>query len=100
MNQKTKQILIIIVIVVVSFIGYKIFFVNKEPAGIALAPDSMAMAELADNQKTLTLLNNLKRVTLDEMIFSNQIFMELINFERPIMDEPIGRPNPFLPIGR
>jgi len=100
MNQKTKQIIIIIVIIVISFIGYKMFFVSSETGNTPLVSDKKVTTDFVDGQMTLALLNNLKKVTLDESVFSDEVFKSLVSFEKPIMPEPIGRQNPFLPIGR
>ncbi len=100
MNQKTKQIIIILIIIVISFIGYKMYFVSPDPAGTALVAEKAATSQLADGQIILTSLSRLEKVKLDESIFSNEVFNSLVNFERPIEPQTIGRPNPFLPIGR
>lgn len=100
MNQKTKQIIIILIIIVISFIGYKMYFVSSEPAGTALTAEKSVTPGSADGQVILALLGRLENVKLDESIFSNEVFNRLVNFERPIESQTIGRPNPFLPIGR
>ena len=97
MNQKTKQIIIITVIIIIAFIGYKMFFPGGDTG--ATLTGSPSTAQFADGQTILVLLDNLNKVALDESIFSNNIFTSLVDFERPIQDQVIGRPNPFAPIG-
>ena len=99
MNQKTKQILIIIVIIIIAFVGYKMFFSGATPSDVTLVADSGSGQTFVDGQAILLLLNNLNKVTLDESVFSNKTFTSLISFERPIQEQIPGRPNPFLPIG-
>jgi hypothetical protein len=99
MTPKTKQILIAIVIIIVSFIGYKMSFVSEDSGSVALVADQTNNSEFVDGQIILNLLDKLNNVTLDESIFSNNIFVSLVSFERPIESQVSGRPNPFLPIG-
>lgn len=99
MTQKTKQIIIALIIIIVAFIGFKMFFTGNDSADTTLVSDQAKSAEFIDGQTILTLLNNLNKVTLDEFIFSDKIFISLVDFGRPIQDQIIGRQNPFLPIG-
>lgn len=99
MTQKTKQIIIAIVIIVIAFIGFKMFFSNTDSNDTTLVADKATSAEFIDGQIILDLLNELNAVTLDNSIFSNKLFVSLVNFERPIAEQIPGRPNPFLPIG-
>jgi len=99
MSQKTKQIIISLIIIIVAFIGYKMFYVSDQPSDSTLVAEQATNAQFVDGQTILVLLNNLNRVTLDDSIFSNKIFVSLTDFGRPIEDQIIGRQNPFLPIG-
>jgi hypothetical protein len=99
MNQKIKQIIIAFIVIVVALIGFKTFFPNLNSGGEALVVEEPNSPVLADGQAILVLLGQLNRVTLDDSIFSNPIFTSLISFEKPIQEQAVGRPNPFLPIG-
>ncbi len=98
MNQKTKQIIIVIILIIVSFVGYKMFFPANNSID-SLVEDQSENANFVDGQTILVLLNKLNQVVIDESIFSNDIFVSLVSFERPIAEQVVGRPNPFLPIG-
>ena len=101
MTQKAKQIVIIIVVIIVAFVGYKMFFVSSDSAGSATLASSQATSTpVADGQTILKLLGSLNQITLDTSVFSDQTFLSLQSFERPIQDQVSGRPNPFLPIGK
>jgi len=99
MSKNTKQIIISLVIIIIAFVGYKIYFVDDTAKNVSLVADKSSNSQFIDGQMILVLLNQLNRVTLDDSIFSNKVFTRLISFERPIADQPIGRENPFLPIG-
>lgn len=98
MNQKTKQIIAAVVIIVVAFIGFK-FFSSGVDSGDPLTVDGGSAPVFVDGQAVLILLNKLNAVRLDESIFSNKVFNGLVSFEEPIPDQVPGRMNPFAPIG-
>lgn len=55
------------------------------------------------NQKgreILTLLADLKKITLDESVFSDPVFRSLKDISVELIPEPKGRPNPFAPLGK
>ncbi|MEI6191040.1 MAG: hypothetical protein WCP24_01560 [bacterium] len=98
MTKRTKQIIIGAAVVIIAFVVFKIFFSNNTPSDTTLVPDQTIIT-VAGSQDILALLSSLNKVTLDDSIFSDRIFISLTNFERPIEDQAIGRQNPFLPIG-
>ena len=61
MNQKTKQIIIAIIIISIAFVIFKVSFPNGGvETDTALVTDNNAPAEVIDGQIILTLLENLK----------------------------------------
>ena len=56
--------------------------------------NSSSMSEVQD---VLTILNQLRSVSIDETIFSDPAFLALTDFHRDIAAQAKGRPNPFLP---
>lgn len=99
MNQKTKQIIIAVVVIIVAFFGFKFFFPSSAPTDNTLVTDNSSATQFVDGQTILALLGQLNKVTLDESIFTNKIFTSLVSFGVPIQDQAISRPNPFSPIG-
>lgn len=99
MSQKTKQTIIAIIIIIIAFIGFKMFFVDQSSTGSTLTSEVAGPGQFIDGQAILVLLNRLNQVSLDSSIFSNKVFTSLVNFEKPIEEQAVGRPNPFLPIG-
>ena len=100
MTSKTKQIIIAVVIIVIAFVGFKVFFGSTDSGSATLATDAPATTpELIDGQAILILLNRLGQVKLDTSIFSDPIFASLTSFARPIPNQIPGRKNPFAPIG-
>jgi hypothetical protein len=52
-----------------------------------------------DTQQILEILLALRAVKLDETLFSNQAFISLKDYSTQIVPEPVGRPDPFAPLG-
>lgn len=98
MTQKTKQIITVTIIIIVAFIGFKVFFVEDDSSSATMVADNSPVY-IVDGPAVLALLNRLKQVTLDESIFSNETFISLESFERDLENQVTGRNNPFLPIG-
>ena len=99
MAQKTKQIIIVIAVIVIAFIAYKIFFTGSTSSDTTLVVDQGATQQFVDGQAILVLLNKLHDVNLDDTIFSDKVFLSLQPFERPLDPQVFERNNPFLPIG-
>lgn len=99
MSQKTIQIIVAAIIIIIAFFGFKAFFAGNQDSDTALVAEKAAAGEFIDGQTILALLNNLNKVVLDDSIFTEKVFTSLVNFERPIAEQVAGRPNPFLPIG-
>ena len=98
MLKKYKNIIIGAVVVVVLFFLYSAFLkgdgntdtlVSESPEGL----NSDVTMEL------LSILLEIRSITLNEKIFSDEGFSSLEDFSQEIPQEPVGRPNPFLPIG-
>ena len=60
---------------------------------------SSSAAPSSESQQLLATLGDLHSVTLDNRIFKNQIFLSLSDFGAVIPEQPVGRPNPFAPVG-
>ncbi|MFA7252438.1 MAG: hypothetical protein WC027_01120 [Candidatus Paceibacterota bacterium] len=97
MTQKIKQIIIAVIVIIVAFVGFKMFFGNSSDE--ALVEDKASSAQFVDGQAILFLLGKLNQVTLDTSIFTSSVFTSLESFERPVEDQAISRNNPFAPIG-
>ena len=53
--------------------------------------------ELAEVRDIVSILNQLKTISIDDAIFKDPAFMALTDFHREISPQPKGRANPFLP---
>lgn len=99
MNQKTKKIILAVVVIVIAFILFQNIWGGKNSSDSSLVTDNAVINQSVDGQAVLLLLNRLNKVSLDSAIFSNKAFSSLVSFEQTIPDQAIQRPNPFAPIG-
>lgn len=99
MSQKTKNIIIITVLVAVVFIAYSFFF-KKDTDKSSLTSENAANAigESSIVKEFLSLLNTLNDLKLDTRIFQDQIFNSLRDESVELISEPRGRQNPFAPL--
>lgn len=67
--------------------------------GVSSASQGSPTAESQDRELVASLLA-LRSVTLSGNIFNDPAFISLKDFGTTIVAEPIGRPNPFAPLGR
>jgi len=99
MTSKTKQIIIAVVVIAIAFFGYQMFFAPKDTGTSTLSTTSAVKQTVVDGAQLYTMLKRLTNVNLKGDIFSNQTFISLVDYGVTIQDQPVGRPNPFAPIG-
>ena len=107
MTPKLKKIILIIVVIVLLFLVYAIFF-KSDPQADVLVSGTNSLGAASDSitsQESRVLasqiaqaLSRVEQITLERAIFSNPIYLSLTDRSRPIIDEPIGRTNPFAPL--
>ena len=96
--KKHKKLFIILIVVIIGFIVYSFFFTGSSDDDAPLVSESAAASD-ASGGELLVLLNTLKGIDLDTGIFEDTTFRSLIDFSVEINPEPVGRDNPFAPIG-
>jgi hypothetical protein len=97
MTPLIKKIIAGAAIVIVLFALYRIFFGGPEEAPLSSeTPSGLPAGEEGD---LLSLLLELRSITLSGAIFSDAAFQTLQDFTVNLVPEPVGRRNPFAPIG-
>lgn len=103
MTPKLKKIILVILILTILFIVYALF-IKKDPTNTNLVSSgvsdiqSSAEAQVIGNQIAQALLR-IEKIKLDKTIFNSDIYKSLQDRSQPINEEPIGRSNPFAPLG-
>lgn len=95
--KKYKTLMLVVVVVIIAGVAYTILFGGEDEALLTVErPDSAASVEEGD---LLTLLLEMRSVNLSGNIFSDPVFQSLEDFGQELVSEPVGRENPFAPIG-
>jgi hypothetical protein len=89
-----KSIIIAVFVFVLALFLYNTFIKPNQ----AIILDSTSAVSVGED--LLKMSADLNRVNLRTDILSDRGFLLLIDFTAPIAQDPLGRPNPFNPIGR
>lgn len=96
MNNKTITISIVILLILLG--GY-FFFIRggnaSDPLLVALESSETSAAE----QAVLSLLSRLNTISFSDSVFLDARFNSLVDNSVTLIPQPVGRPNPFAPIG-
>lgn len=106
MTPKLKKIIILIIVLAILFVVYAVF-IKADPVNTALI-DGRATGKKSVGQEDARALGTqisqallrIEQISLDKTIFNDAVYISLKDRSQPITDEPIGRDNPFAPIGQ
>lgn len=91
-----KTLLYIIIIAIVVVLAYLYFsgspVDNSASLEEAAAPTSESSIAAAN---VLALLNQISSLKIDTTIFTNSVYMSLVDHTVPVLEQNIGRENPF-----
>jgi len=97
MSSIVKNIIIVLVIAGAGFFGYNYLTRADVSSDVLIQQDSANTSKMG--AEVLMALNQLKTLKLDASIFKDKTFISLRDFSKPLNPEPVGRVNPFSPIG-
>lgn len=99
MSPLLKNLLIALAGAIVLWVGYTFFFANNDAL---LTAENAAVASQAsrDTQEFLRHLQQLRNLELGAEFFSDPRFQSLVDYRQPVTEEPVGRANPFAPVGQ
>jgi len=100
MFKKYKNIILVLVLAVLVFVGYRMIFGSPSTSSQTLQSQGAVSAEVAvAQQELLSTLLTLRDIKLQASIFEDPVFRSLEDFSQTLNPKPIGRRNPFAPIG-
>ncbi len=101
MNSKNIVTIIIVVASSALIVGIFIFYGGSKSAVNSNLQVQLPVNGGADvlSKELLAALSSLKDLKLDDSFFKDPALASLIDYSGNIVDEPIGRDNPFLPVG-
>lgn len=97
MSSTIKTVIIVLVLSGIGYFGYS--YLNKagSSSDVLLTQTSANTSKMG--AEVLSALNQLKTLKLDGSIFQDKIFLSLEDTSISLTPEPVGRINPFSPIG-
>lgn len=93
-----KLLVFVVLGILVAAVVWYGFLGGSAPDAPLLTNQDITASGDPDSDVVKTLLS-LQAVSLSGTIFSDPAFMTLKDFGNEIVEEPVGRPNPFAPIG-
>lgn len=95
--KKYRTPLSIVAAVIVAFAWYSMFYDGENGGGVLTSQD--VSIQRGEDNELIVLLINLRSITLSESLFNDPAFKKLIDFGQQLVPEPMGRQNPFAPVG-
>lgn len=94
----TKNKVLIVGLVLVAIVGYYIFQSNSAPAQPLTTTETAATSVVG--QELILELNRLRALqNIGQDLFKDPAFVSLQDFTQVVVPQPLGRPNPFAPVG-
>ena len=97
--RKYKMTLIGAVLIAGAFIAYRSYFIDDGKNSVLVSQSGDEISGSVVGREIVILLNELQSIDLDGSILDDPAFRSLMDFEQEVRAEPIGRNNPFIPIG-
>ncbi len=91
--------LLILLALVVLGAGLWYAFLGASDTGSLLVNEDLTTSTNASDKELVQTLLQLRAIELNGTIFTAPSFMALQDFGSQIVPEPVGRPNPFAPLG-
>jgi hypothetical protein len=102
MNKQILTDIMVVLIAPVCFIALYHFLLEREVTTdelLAIANPALVAApgseQHALGEKSKALLNELRSINFDESVFSDPVFLSLVDFTPPYASSTVGRPYPF-----
>ncbi|OHB19745.1 MAG: hypothetical protein A2854_03780 [Parcubacteria group bacterium RIFCSPHIGHO2_01_FULL_56_18] len=94
---QNKVVMLVLGSLLAAVAAWYLFLRDTTPAPL-LTTEDLTTSNVADKDVVETLLQ-LRAITLSGTIFTDPAFVSLRDNGTQIVPEPVGRPNPFLPLG-
>lgn len=96
---KSNFMIVVLGVIAVAIGGWYLFLRDTTPEPVLTTEDLTTSQGAADREVVETLLQ-LRAITLAGTILTDPAFLRLVDTGTQIVPEPVGRPNPFLPLSR
>jgi len=99
MSSLLKNVFFALALAVILWLGYKLF-VASDDASLTAQNAAVVSQASRDTEEFLRTLQRLRDIALDQQIFTDLRFQSFADYRKAIVPEPVGRLNPFAPIGQ
>lgn len=99
MIKKYKKIILIIGITVILFFVYSYFFGGNESENLIESTVNAPTGAEAIGSDIIQALSQIETLKLERNIFSDPVYRSLVDRSKVLTPEPVGRNNPFAPVG-
>ena len=101
-SSNKNTIIIGVVIVVVLFGGWYFYSKGSSSAStsqlISSSPNNTAQGAVGAD--VLSILNNVSSINIDANFFQTPAYQSLVDYSIAVPPQPVGRNNPFAPVGQ
>lgn len=95
MGKTATNLVIVLGLITVAFAGFYLYM-QKENTDVSFATDAQdVQTMLRDAQEYISYGDTLKKIDLKIEFFEDERLLSYKSFRTPVLDRPIGRPNPF-----
>lgn len=99
MNNKLKNILIVLGLITIGFAGYYMYVLRGETTLSLEDTSNDYQSVLSRTQVFIEHSRELNAITLELSLFEDSRFYSLQSYSRPLEELESGRSNPFAPVG-
>ena len=95
MGKTATNLSIVLGLITIAFAGYYLY-TQRSASILASSPSDQTMQNMLNNTKSFIEYRQLlDKIVLDTQFFEDPKFTSLRSFTTEIIEQPIGRPNPF-----
>ena len=80
-----------------AVIVYQVYFAGGKDNSVLVSKSGDEISGSVIGREIITFLDDLQSINLDGSIFDDPAFVSLVDFEKEVQAEPVGRDNPFDP---
>ena len=96
MSKTAKNLIVVLGLITVAFAGYFMFMQQSATTLSFESNDAVLQNIQANNQLFIERERQLRAIELDLSLFNDDRFISLRSFDKPIVEQPVGRDNPFI----
>ena len=96
---KYKNIIIVLVIVILGFVAYSFLKPADSTETLLSTTEKQDSTQILGDEIS-SAINQINSLKLDRGVLDDPVVKNLVDHSKPIVSEPVGRKNPFAPIGQ